>query len=112
MPSSLYKLKELLIYIYIVSENDSNFDNIRCSLFHLQTLMNWPVLLWFIWHVSWLVCSKHSSRADSRPGSAHSLTLDGGDTRERPRTATQGARRPGIVTETKPGLYKETLLFG
>ncbi|XP_052279635.1 leucine-rich repeat-containing protein 49-like isoform X3 [Dreissena polymorpha] len=58
------------------------------------------------------VTSKHSSRADSRPGSAHSLTLDGGDTRERPRTATQGARRPGIVTETKPGLYKETLLFG
>lgn len=55
-----------------------------------------------------LVFSKQSSRANSRPGSAHSMTLDGGDTRERPRTASQQSKRPDI----KPGLYKETMMFG
>ncbi|XP_060602229.1 leucine-rich repeat-containing protein 49-like isoform X4 [Ruditapes philippinarum] len=53
--------------------------------------------------------SKQSSRANSRPGSAHSMSLDGGDSRERPRTASQQQRRP----EPKPsGLYKETMMFG
>ncbi|KAL4228191.1 Leucine-rich repeat-containing protein 49 [Mactra antiquata] len=53
--------------------------------------------------------SKQSSRASSRPSSAHSISLDGGDTRERPRTASQQAvRKPDV----KPGLYKETMMFG
>ena len=52
--------------------------------------------------------SKASSRNTSRPGSAHSLSLDGGDTRERPRTGSIQARR----SETKPGVYKETMMFG
>ncbi|XP_045156719.2 leucine-rich repeat-containing protein 49-like isoform X2 [Mercenaria mercenaria] len=55
------------------------------------------------------ITSKQSSRANSRPGSAHSMTLDGGDARERPRTASQQARRPEAK---QPGLYKETMMFG
>ena len=52
--------------------------------------------------------SKASSRNTSRPGSAHSMSLDGGDTRERPRTGSIQSKR----TESKPGVYKETMMFG
>lgn len=55
------------------------------------------------------ISSKQSSRANSRPGSAHSVSLDGGDTRERPRTASLQTRKAGDV---KPGIYKETMMFG
>ncbi|WAQ99125.1 LRC49-like protein [Mya arenaria] len=59
------------------------------------------------------VTSKQSSRANSRPGSAHSLSLDGGDTRERPRTASMMPTRRPPPAESKPGgLYKETMMFG
>ena len=75
--------------------------------FVMDTLL-YVQLIMFLFDIHVYDFSKASSRNTSRPGSAHSMSLDGGDTRERPRTGSIQSKR----TESKPGVYKETMMFG